>query len=171
MSTETQPQQAAPKKTFHGSCHCGFIKYTVALALPDPPTATRCNCTVCLKQGFTSIRLPPADFHLLSPSSLSEVQDYQINPNRTDREVRKYFCGECGIHVCADGYFEAAADSEDGTGEKKKTRYDFFQINALTLEQPQEGLELREFKIQYTDGRNDNWYAGLKDVPWPGQCV
>ena len=43
----TEPGQ----KTFHGSCHCGFIKYTATLSQTqlDNPTAGRCNCTICLK--------------------------------------------------------------------------------------------------------------------------
>ncbi|OAP60271.1 hypothetical protein AYL99_05273 [Fonsecaea erecta] len=148
MSTPT-----GEKKTFTGSCHCGFIKYKVALALTDPPTAGRCNCTICVKQGFTGIRLPREDFTLLSPASLSEARDYQFR----SPDIHKYFCGTCGVHVCGEGKFEYPPG----------TMHEFFSINAVTLDQPQDGLDLSTFKMRYVDGRNDNWGAGVKDVPWP----
>ena len=145
------------KKTFTGSCHCGFIKYTAALPVEANPTAGRCNCTICLKQGFTSKRLDsPDDFTLLSPASVSEVKDYQMR----SKDVHKRFCGTCGIHVWGEGQYEF-----QGAVHK------FFTINALTLDQPQEGLDLSTWKMMYVDGRNDNWAAGPKDTPWPGGCV
>ncbi|KIX07135.1 uncharacterized protein Z518_05112 [Rhinocladiella mackenziei CBS 650.93] len=147
----------ATKTPFTGSCHCGFIKYRAHLSLGDPPTATRCNCTVCLKQGFTGTRLAsPSDFELLSPSSLSEVKDYQIR----SKDVHKHFCGNCGIHVLGRGKYEYQG-----------VTHEFCSLNILTLDQPQDGLDLSKFKIQYWDGRNDNWQGGTKDVPWPGGCV
>ena len=156
------------KKTYAGSCHCGHIKYTVALALSDPPTAGRCNCTICLKTGFTSVRVAtPSDFQLLSPSSATldsndEVGDYQFR----SQDVHKYFCKKCGVQVFSKGKYVFEG-----------TEVNFFTVNILTLDQPQpvgsegEGLDLSMFKIKYADGRNDNWQGGTKDVPWPGGCV
>lgn len=144
------------KKTFTGSCHCGFIKYKAALPVTDTPAATRCNCTICLKQGFAALRLAPDDFTLISPASLSEVKDYQMR----SKDIHKYFCDKCGIHVIGAGKYEYEG-----------AVHEFFSLNILTLDQPQEGLDLSNFKIQYWDGRNDNWEGGMKDVPWPGGCI
>lgn len=58
-----------------------------------------------------------------------------------------------------------------GKYEYEGTVVDFFGINILTLDQPQEGLDLSQWKIMYYDGRNDNWKGGMKDVPWPGGCI
>lgn len=149
----------SPKKTYTGSCHCGFIKYRVALSLPtdEAPTATRCNCTICLKGGNANIRpASPEDFTLITPSSPAEVKDYQMR----SPDIHRYFCGTCGIHVWAAGQYEFG-----GVVEK------FFTVNLLTLDQPQDGLDLSTFKLQYWDGRNDNWTGGLRDVPWPGGCA
>ena len=44
----------------------------------------------------------------------------------------------------------------------------FFSINLCSVDQPQEGLDLSKVKLNYCDGRNDNWGAGLKDAPWAG---
>jgi len=159
MSTPTPtPTPSSSKKTFTGSCHCGFIKYQAALPITpgETPVAGRCNCTICLKQGWTSLHVSPDDFELLAPASASQVKDYQMRLPT----VHKYFCDKCGIHVWAEGSFEYQG-----------TLQEFFTLNVLTLDQPQEGLDLSTFKIRYVDGRNDNWAAGPKDVPWPGGCV
>lgn len=144
------------KQTFNGSCHCGFIRYTVALPITDTPLASRCNCTICLKQGYTSIRISPEDFTLVSPSSKSEVKNYQWR----SKDINKYFCANCGIHCWSNGEFEFQG-----------AQHQFFTINILTLDQPQEGLELSKFRINYGDGRTDNWAAGPSDKPYPGGCI
>ncbi|KAJ9627548.1 uncharacterized protein PV06_05888 [Exophiala oligosperma] len=160
---------STPKQTFTGSCHCGFIKYTIALPATtdksdgdddknnDDLVVSRCNCTICFKQGFTSLRFDEKDFRLVSPKSEAELKDYRLP---SGRDVHKYFCGTCGIHVFSRGRIEAGGQV-----------HEFSTLNALTLDQPQEGLDLGKFKIQYWDGRNDNWAGGLKDSPWPGQIV
>ena len=82
--------------------HCKFITYTVSIAQSqlDNPRAGRCNCTICLKQGYTNLRLARSDFNLLTPASFSECKDYRMIPGHN---VHKYFCGNCGIHFAAGG--------------------------------------------------------------------
>lgn len=144
------------KRTFNGSCHCGFIRYTVALPITDTPVASRCNCTICLKQGHASMRVSPEDFKLIAPSSQSEVKNYQMG----SKNINKYFCGNCGIHCWADGKFEYQG-----------TVHAFFTVNILTLDQPQEGLDLSTVKMDYYDGKNDNWAAGGSQKPYPGGAI
>jgi hypothetical protein len=145
--------------TFNGSCHCGFIKYSVRLpqSTLDTRTGRRCNCTVCLKQGITSLGLPESDFKLISPSSLADCNDYRIN---ADNEIHKYFCGTCGVHVVGAGQFP-------WQGQIRK----FFQINLGTLDQPQKGLDLSQWKMVYVDGRNNGWEKQWLDQPHPGGLV
>lgn len=146
------------KHTFHGSCHCGAIKYTASISLPPTPRATRCNCTVCLKSSFTSFRVasPDTNFKLLSPSSFSEIPDYQW----ASEDIHRNFCDKCGIQVFASGKYTFGGQTTE-----------FFSINVLTLDQPQDGLDLRQWKFDYWDGKNNNWMSGKKDEPWPGGCV
>lgn len=158
-----QADKATPSTTpqkLTGSCHCGFIKYRVTVALTDPPTAGRCNCTICVKQGFTGIQLPNRrdDFELLSPSSFGEMSDYQTP--RSEGKIHKYFCGRCGVHVVGEGEFEYQGQL-----------HRFFSVNVTTIDQPQDGFDLSRLKIRYVDGLNNNWGAGPKDVPWPGGAV
>ena len=100
-------------------------------------------------------------------------------------EVHRWFCGRCGVTVAAGGSYvmpaAAAGDTSGGDGEGdgkaaeegagKGETVHFFAISAVTLDQPQQGLDLSEFKVAYFDGRNDNWMAGKKDVPWAGGIV
>jgi len=79
-----------------------------------------------------------------------------MNP---EHDIHKYFCGDCGIHVVAEGKFEW-----------KGQMIEFFQINAVTLDQPQEGLDLSQWEMIYVDGRNDK-FEEVKDVPFPGGVV
>ena len=145
------------KQTFTGSCHCGFIRYQAAISLPSSPTqptAGRCNCTTCLKSGFTGIQIPFEDFTLLSPASKDQLSDYHRS------NLHKYFCKTCGIQT-----------HEEGAYEFEGQKHPFFCLNILSLDQPQKGLELSRFKIKYWDGKNDNWGAGSKEEPWLGGSI
>lgn len=147
-----------PDQTFHGSCHCGTIQYTLTLPTDffSNPTAGRCNCTICQKAGFTFLRIPASSFTLTSPASKSELPDYQPKI----KTLHLYFCNKCGVQVVREGSYELE-------GQK----HEWFSVNLLTVDQPQEGIDLSKFKIKYIDGLHDNWMAGEKDEPWSGGCL
>ena len=96
------------------------------------------------------------DFKLITPGSLEEIADYQY---RLDH-IHHRFCNKCGGQIVGHGYYEF-------NGQKT----DFFSVNILTLDQPQEGLDLSKWKIQYWDGLNNNWQGGKKDEPWAGGAL
>lgn len=68
----------------------------------------------------------------------------------------------------AEGDAPAEAGDDDAKGGQV---VEFFGINIVTVDQPQEGIDLSVFRIEYWDGRHDNWMAGKKDTPWPGGIV
>ena len=72
-------------------------------------------------------------------------------------------------------WMKLTEDDETGDDEVvngvKASMVDFFALNLVTLDQPQEGLDLSVFRIQYWDGRRDLWMNGCKQVPWPGGIV
>lgn len=199
-------------RPFTGSCHCSFIRYRATIpqpVRPIVPTATRCNCTICLKTGFTTLALPnlDKDFELLHPNSWEEMGCYRGK----NKEVARYFCPMCGVNVVGRGRYvlpsppdaKEAVKEENGEGteggmeggsgegeqgegfiqlteDEEKTQGNggeggqevvFFAINLVTLDQPQEGLDLSTYKMEYCDGRNDNWMAGMQEHPWPGGVV
>ena len=140
---------------FHGSCHCEKIKYTITLTdeQRSNKTAVRCNCTMCQKPGFTTLSVQPSAFKLTSPATKAELSDYQFR----SKECHRYFCDKCGVQVFGEGAYEF-----DGK------KYDFFSINFNTLDQPQKGLDLSKWSMQYWDGLHDNWSKGMKETPWEG---
>ena len=144
--------QTASKRSLTGSCICGKISYKVNLALTNPPTASRCNCKACEKPGYTAVSADPADFTLLSPASKDQLPDFKCR----SRDGHRYFCDECGVQIYGEGKVEL-------TGGQV---HEYFTINLHSFDQPQDGLDLAQFKIAYYDGRNDNWQA--RDVPGPG---
>jgi hypothetical protein len=156
---ETTPTDLQP---LTGSCHCGYIKYRISLAVPKPPavmTVSRCNCTVCHKSGFMSVNLSSrADFTLLHPSSLDEVPDYQWRSTA----IHRYFCNKCGVQVAGFGVYKM--------GDKE---IPFASVNALTLDQEQlvDAMDLRKWKVRYWDGKHDNWESGPRDEPWEQGCI
>jgi hypothetical protein len=83
---------------------------------------------------------------------MSSVPLYQF----AAKSQHHHFCDKCGIHVFGYGSYV-------WEGEEVKT----FSINAVTLD-PDQGVDFREFKIGYWDGKTGNWEAGMGEKPYPG---
>jgi hypothetical protein len=143
-----------PNQTFTGSCHCKQITYTIDLALPLE--VSRCNCTVCTKSGWTSLRTDKSNFKLLTPASLEELPNYQPRIKTIDRRR----CPTCGVQVVAYGQYEFSGRS-----------IDLFTVNASTIDQPQKGLDLKDTKISYYNGLDNAWGDGPRDQPWHGAFI
>ena len=126
---------------------------------PDAETgninATRCNCTFCQKLAYTGLQIknPDSDFKLISPASKAELGDYKGG----SIEGHRYFCKDCSVLCWQEGAYEF---------EGKKV--EFFGFNLATVDQPQDGFDLNQVKLKYYDGLHDNWYAELKETPYPG---
>ena len=126
-------------RTLKGSCHCGLVKYEANVS---EQTALRCNCTFCIKPGFTCVFIPKADFKLISPPSTDELGDYQAN-NKPD--LHRYFCPKCATHIVREGKYEF-----------KGQWTDFLAFNLVTLDTPQDGLDFSNWKLEYFNGRHDH---------------
>lgn len=138
-------------KTLTGGCHCGAIRYTAELDLSNL-TAQKCNCTICQKTNRLGISVDPEKFKVTTPSSLDQVPEYQFGPKRQ----HFHFCTTCGVHCFAYGSYEY-----EGKTHKN------FSINAVSLD-PDQGVDLREIKVGYWDGKAENWAAGQAEKPYPG---
>ena len=138
-------------KTYTGGCHCGAVRYAVSVDLSQT-RASKCNCSICLKTNRMSLEVKPEDFKLISPATLDAVPDYQYG----SKSQHHHFCDKCGIHCFLHGSFVFE-------GQESKN----FSINAVTLD-PDQGFDLREFKVVYWDGKTQNWAAGPSEKPYPG---
>jgi hypothetical protein len=119
-------QTPSQRRAYHGSCHCGFIKYITYLQFPPltaahgtTRTATlkepllrlrKCNCSTCHKMGFFHVRLPHAsqDFALITPlDPMKELGDYTC----FDGLIHWLFCKKCAVRCFA---ISGKGGAEDG---------------------------------------------------------
>ncbi|KAF2678774.1 hypothetical protein K458DRAFT_316299 [Lentithecium fluviatile CBS 122367] len=105
-------------QVYHGSCHCGHVKYQLRLTLPPAlgpdhhlQKATRiykCNCSTCHKMGMFHCRPIDTydDFILISPSDPKELGVY----NAFGGKVNWYFCKKCAVRTFGIGGIWAQED-------------------------------------------------------------
>uniref|UniRef100_A0A2D3VEM6 CENP-V/GFA domain-containing protein n=1 Tax=Ramularia collo-cygni TaxID=112498 RepID=A0A2D3VEM6_9PEZI len=88
-------------KVYDGSCHCGNIKYTVALneALAPEGTGiiTRCNCSICTKNGYFNV-YPRREDVVFENGCDSKLKSYLFGKKRKPHR----FCPECSSSILID---------------------------------------------------------------------
>ncbi len=83
-------------KTYHGSCFCGTVKFTVT---GEPAAMGYCHCDSCRSWAAAPVNA----FTLWQPESLRVTQgaDNIGTYNKTPRSSRKW-CKNCGGHLFTD---------------------------------------------------------------------
>lgn len=122
-------------QTYHGSCHCGVVRFEADLNLAAG--TGRCNCSICSKLRNWGVIAKPEQFRLLQGED--ELNAYIWNTATSTR----YFCRHCGITVYGKGHIEEIGG-------------DYVGVNVAALDDldPQ---TLASIPIRYMDGRHDNW--------------
>ncbi len=114
-------------QTYHGSCHCGAVKFEVDA---DLTRLVRCNCSICTKKGGIFTRVATQRFRL--KEGRDELRLYQFNTGVS----KHYFCRHCGIHPF--GHPRSAPE--------------MFLINVCCLDDFD--LESAYYDVDLFDGRN-----------------
>ena len=125
------------KTTYHGSWHCGAVRFTCDLDL-DQGTS-KCNCSVCAKARLWKA-IARADAMRLTQGE-SALSDYQFG----SRTIHHLFCRDCGIKIFGRGSMEALG----GT---------FYAVNLACLDDLPPAI-LARAPVTYEDGRYNNWQA------------
>ena len=121
-------------RTYHGSCHCGAVRFEAELDLNAG--TSKCNCSICAKARFWKIIVGADAFRLVSGAE--DLGDYRFG----DRVIRHRFCRHCGVKTFGSG--------------KLATIGDFYAVNLACLDDATE-MELAEAPVEYQDGRNGAW--------------
>lgn len=128
-------------KTYHGSCHCGAVRYEADI---DFSRGTlKCNCTICTKMRFWAVQVEPRAFRLLAGEEA--LGEYRFGARRDGHR----FCRQCGINVCS-------------TGESPRSG-PFVAVTVASLDDASVD-ELMSGPVRYIDGRNDAWDTPPADV-------
>jgi hypothetical protein len=121
--------------TYHGSCHCGAIRFEADIDLSKG--TGKCNCTFCWKVRNWSIGIKPSDFRLVKGAD--SLGDYTKHP-----AGHHGFCKVCGVRT-------------HSWGDIPEIGGPFVSVSLAALDDlPIDALV--SAPVRHFDGRNDNWF-------------
>ncbi len=130
------------KKTYHGSCHCGLVKFEADMDLAAG--TGKCNCSICAKGRFWGAMIKPDSFRLVEGKQA--LSSYRFNTKSSQHQ----FCKICGVKPFVEGYIEEFGGA-------------FYSINLACLDDISES-ELAELPVNFADGKSNNWWSAPAEV-------
>ncbi|KRG42307.1 aldehyde-activating protein [Stenotrophomonas panacihumi] len=123
-------------QTYHGSCHCGQVRYEVDLD-PAKLSGGKCNCSICRKTRNWSTSVQPGAFRLLSGEGA--VTDYQFGT----MSMHWPFCSRCGVRSY-------------GHGDIPEMGGAFYSVQLACLDDIDDAL-LAAAPVTTCDGKGNDW--------------
>ncbi|GGA90783.1 aldehyde-activating protein [Brucella endophytica] len=79
---------------YHGSCHCGEVRYKVDIDLSQPIV---CNCSYCSRRGSILAFTPAENFEM--EKGEKKLTEYRFNT----KKIEHLFCEDCGVESFSRG--------------------------------------------------------------------
>ena len=130
------------KKTYHGSCHCGAVKFEADIDFTQG--TNKCNCTICTKTRNWNVIIKPDAFRLVSG------EDAQSNYQFGSKQGHSLFCRTCGVRS-----FER--------GHVKEIGGDYVSIKVASLDDV-DVAELVAAPVRHSNGRDNAWWEPPKEI-------
>ena len=129
------------EKTYHGSCHCGAVRFEAAIDLAAG--TSRCNCSICTRARFWKSVIKADAFRLID--GVEALTEYQFG----DRNIRHFFCKTCGVKPFGRVHLDGECGGQPLRGE-------FYAVNVACLDDATV-KELADAPIVYEDGRHNDY--------------
>ncbi len=125
--------------TFHGSCHCGAVKFEVEGPIPEGYT---CDCSLCSKRNAVMANVHESRLRITQGEERLGL--YQWNA----RIAKHYFCSTCGIYPF----------------HRKRSMPDHYGVNLRCLDD----FDMTGLPIRAAEGKGMTVVDPSAREAWPG---